>query len=374
MITKLGIKNFKSIKDLELDCKRVNVFIGEPNTGKSNILEALGLLSWCAHRLDRKDQAGSGISITNYPEDSSGNYVPREYSAPSSFNPYYPPQTSDLHEFIRYKQLDDIFFKGDTSEPIRITLSNSSKKTLSLTFTHGNGKLTLETGDQDKKPKQLATLDSFGNYIGDAKKSSEFAFIKYYRFKNIVTFPNLMSEYLLPPAGRNMFSIILKNKSIQNDIKDLFKDVAFEFVLNTTEHQFNFQKRTDNIIHSFPYIIVSDTLRHIAFYLVAIESNNKSTLVFEEPESHAFPYYIKWLGERMALYSENQFFIVTHNPYLISALMEKTSIEDLNVVVTYMKDDQTRIVQLTENQISEIMSFDPFFNAENFIPKEDGKA
>lgn len=31
------IKNFKSIKDLRLDCKRVNVFIGKPNVGKSNI-------------------------------------------------------------------------------------------------------------------------------------------------------------------------------------------------------------------------------------------------------------------------------------------------------------------------------------------------
>ena len=38
------IKNFKSIKDLRLDCKRINVFIGKPNVGKSNILEALGLL------------------------------------------------------------------------------------------------------------------------------------------------------------------------------------------------------------------------------------------------------------------------------------------------------------------------------------------
>ncbi|UFH52929.1 AAA family ATPase [Spirosoma sp. KNUC1025] len=38
------IKNFKSIKDLRLDCKRVNIFIGRPNVGKSNILEGLGLL------------------------------------------------------------------------------------------------------------------------------------------------------------------------------------------------------------------------------------------------------------------------------------------------------------------------------------------
>lgn len=41
MIGNLGIRNFKSIKDLDLDCRRVNLFIGEPNTGKSNILEVL---------------------------------------------------------------------------------------------------------------------------------------------------------------------------------------------------------------------------------------------------------------------------------------------------------------------------------------------
>ncbi len=49
MIEKLSIKNFKSIKDLAIDCRRVNLFIGEPNTGKSNILEALGLLSWLGY-------------------------------------------------------------------------------------------------------------------------------------------------------------------------------------------------------------------------------------------------------------------------------------------------------------------------------------
>ena len=46
MIETLEITNFKSVKRLTLPCKRFNIFIGEPNTGKSNILEALGLLSF----------------------------------------------------------------------------------------------------------------------------------------------------------------------------------------------------------------------------------------------------------------------------------------------------------------------------------------
>ena len=45
MIEKIHIKNFKSIYDLELDVGRVNLFIGENGSGKSNLLEALVFVS-----------------------------------------------------------------------------------------------------------------------------------------------------------------------------------------------------------------------------------------------------------------------------------------------------------------------------------------
>ncbi len=45
MIKNLSINNFKSIKDLNLNSKRINLFIREPNYGKSNMLKAWGLLS-----------------------------------------------------------------------------------------------------------------------------------------------------------------------------------------------------------------------------------------------------------------------------------------------------------------------------------------
>lgn len=38
MISPVSIQNFKSIRHLEFEARRVNVFIGEPNTGKSNFL------------------------------------------------------------------------------------------------------------------------------------------------------------------------------------------------------------------------------------------------------------------------------------------------------------------------------------------------
>lgn len=45
MINQIHIKNFKSIVDLSLDLGRVNLFIGENGSGKSNILEAIGFAS-----------------------------------------------------------------------------------------------------------------------------------------------------------------------------------------------------------------------------------------------------------------------------------------------------------------------------------------
>ncbi len=73
---KLRIENFKSIEMLELDCKRLNVFIGEPNTGKSNILEALGLLSYCFY--------GQGKSIGDFVrmEDMTNLFYKREIDRP----------------------------------------------------------------------------------------------------------------------------------------------------------------------------------------------------------------------------------------------------------------------------------------------------
>lgn len=42
-IDTLHIQNFKSVKDLQVECGRINLLLGEPNTGKSNILEARAL-------------------------------------------------------------------------------------------------------------------------------------------------------------------------------------------------------------------------------------------------------------------------------------------------------------------------------------------
>src|SRR5256885_14258235 len=69
MIRNLHISNYKSIKQLDLNCERINILIGEPNTGKSNILEALDLsfLSWMMAMNESNEKAGTElIDIKKY--------------------------------------------------------------------------------------------------------------------------------------------------------------------------------------------------------------------------------------------------------------------------------------------------------------------
>ena len=48
MLVNLSVRTFKSLDDVEVDLGRVNVFIGANGSGKSNLLEALGILSAAA--------------------------------------------------------------------------------------------------------------------------------------------------------------------------------------------------------------------------------------------------------------------------------------------------------------------------------------
>jgi AAA15 family ATPase/GTPase len=96
MIKTLEVKNFKSIKDLKLNCKGINIFIGEPNTGKSNILETVGIFSF-------------------------GYYGGHPYSAP-------------LRNFVRFERVSNLFYDENVEDTVEIKFDD---KALELAFKNG---------------------------------------------------------------------------------------------------------------------------------------------------------------------------------------------------------------------------------------------
>ena len=62
MLTNLSVIRFKSLVNLDLDLGRVNVFVGANGSGKSNLLEALGVLAAAAYgRVDDESLLRRGV-------------------------------------------------------------------------------------------------------------------------------------------------------------------------------------------------------------------------------------------------------------------------------------------------------------------------
>jgi hypothetical protein len=85
-LSSLRIRNYRTIGDLELDLRRVNIFVGPPDSGKTAILEAIGLLG---EFYDRQPLAEDVPPIPNMEEIFAEPNKPVEISFVRSDLPPY---------------------------------------------------------------------------------------------------------------------------------------------------------------------------------------------------------------------------------------------------------------------------------------------
>ena len=127
---------------------------------------------------------------------------------------------------------------------------------------------------------------------------------------------------------------------------------------------------TLEVVISHPYALISDTFQRLIFYMAAVDTNKHSILLFEEPEVKSFPFYSKFLAERIAYdQNNNQYFLSTHNPYFLLSLLEKSKIDDIGVFITYTENYRTKIRELTKEERAEVLEhgIDVFFNILRYL-------
>ncbi len=316
MISTLEITNFKSVKHLTLDCKRVNVLIGEPNAGKSNILEALGLLSFAYYYF--------GIA---------------------------------LRDFVRFERTSNLFYDENLDEGLQVKFDGDG-----LDFEFANGAFR----GRWQKTGEVLLQGGHGD-LNVSIRHGVFAPFKLYRFA-VVPFDRPESEFLLPPNGRNLLSLLMAHRSLRSVVNNLLVPFGLKLGLRPQEGKVEIVKHFEDVIISHPYSLLSDTLQRVIFHLSAIMSNKDSVIALEEPESHTFPYYTKYLAETIALDDRgNQFFVTTHNPYFLLPLLEKCPREEIAVFVTYFRDYQTLVKPLTDADLAELSELDVFSNLDRFL-------
>lgn len=108
------------------------------------------------------------------------------------------------------------------------------------------------------------------------------------------------------------------------------------------------------------------------FYRLALETSQKCVLAFDEPEANSYPPYTKILAESIAKDDkENQFFLTTHSPYMLTSIIAKTPPKELNVWVCRLEGSETKVYPMNEEQRQELMELDmsAFFNLDRFLPE-----
>lgn len=326
MIKQLRIQNFKSIKSVDFSCKKLNVFIGEPNGGKSNLIEALCLFDLTI--------IGSGL--------------PRE--------------------IFRYNSMADLFFDFNVNKPIIVQTNELSYELKYPLLDDGSplNRFDYLMGASNSNYTKLQFSNEGSLRFSDSLISTR---LKYYQYKRLNEFKVGSFAQLSSPYGDNLPGLLLSNEDFRNWVSEFFESKGFSLTLKPTEQDMNMSKIVNKIIYSYPYYATSETMQRIIFYIMAIMSSKNSVLLFDEPESNTFPLYTKFLAERIALDESNQFFLTTHNPYLLLSLIEKSSENDLNVCVVRMKNYETVVTPLNREQLGEVLDFnsDVFLNLDRIV-------
>lgn len=343
-IKDIEISNFKSIRHQKIEgCKRINVFIGYPNVGKSNILEALSMLSY-TQKADAK-----------------------------------------ITQLCRIQDFSELYFDGNINEPVFI--KTSSQDIVSLKFESNYSllfeqsvKLNNDSANRTRTLKKLRfPIDSTPiSNIEDTSiaemllKTSDLkqVVVKKYQYKSSIEKDVSGYPSLFFPDGQNLFYTVERNPQLRKDVVDLLSFYGLKLLFEKGNKYSMKAMKTlnDETIFSIPFHQIADTLQRLIFYKAAIQTNKETVLIFEEPEAHMFPPYIRKFTSDVVFDKTNQFFIATHSPYVLDEFIEEAP-DDVAIYLVDYKNGETIIKNLSKENLEEIREYgvDLFFNLESYL-------
>ena len=322
MLEKVIIHNFRSLRDIEVDLKKVNLLIGPNNSGKSNFLKALQYFS----TVNNLKKLGNVEFKSN--QRLSDNVL--------IFMNIEKDKLGYFH-FIKEKdELDGGYFD--------IILNNPDL--LKYETTHKLNRIIYTKLNKDNISN--AKLTRF---------NKEFKNLKIYRPdpNKLRSYQNLGAEEYIEEDTSNLVSFLDNMRdskpevldAIVNDLKICipnFEDIRFR------KEQDNVSKKQIGLIDKNRNIFWSDELSEGVLYFLAIlailhQPNPPKILLLEEPERNVHPRRIKEILDLIFRLSEEkniQVIMTTHSILVVDEFKNNTDA----VFVFDMKDGETKIKNL----------------------------
>jgi AAA15 family ATPase/GTPase len=365
-INELEINNFKSIKKLNLKPGRVNVFIGKPNAGKSNLLEALAFLGMdiifgnviSKQQIRYTDMASlfydqnldsplsilasnRAFSLEHQDGQSSASFALSTFANPIEFNDYITGN-----------------FRTTNSASISIDNAVTIHSKIEFSNTLNNPILHYKYN-----------IESDGKIVGGNSEKLVNSNIRKYHFKDIPLDQRIDTGFL-KTNGENLWAIVRHNSALKEFSNEFFKEFSLDVLFDKRKNKFDIMRRNEDSYYLIDFSMTPDTFQRMLYYLAAIESNKNAVILFEEPESQSYPPYIQMLAERIVDDTDNQYFITTHSPFIVEKMLERAGNDDdgIKFFVTYFEDYQTKVHELTKEEIDRVITngIDLFFNTKAF--------
>ncbi|MBE9125102.1 MULTISPECIES: AAA family ATPase [unclassified Coleofasciculus] len=338
LIRTLRLKNLLSYgsEGEEIELQPLNVLIGRNTSGKSNLIEAVGLLRATPKDLTAAIRKGGGISellwkseespiaeieaIIGYPEGNmplryrlNFTEVNQKLEIIDEVVENYDPANQDAEEvdfFYRYQQGNPIIkIKGQGLMPMK---SNSFVANQSIIYQIRAPQQHPEITYLSNKLKNICIYDEW--YIGSNSK------LKKPQNAYLPAHPLLEDGSNIGLVFNNL-QYQLGSKTIIDNLKKFYEEVE-ELTVRIYSGTVQIFIREEGLIQPIPINRLSDgTLRYLFLLALLLDPTPPPLICIEEPEIGLHPDILPTIAELLIEASQRtQLIVTTHSDALVSAL------------------------------------------------------
>lgn len=344
MLHKVIIRNFRSLKDVELDLRKVNLLIGANNSGKSNFLKALKYFSGKEKGIENDVRYKSQSQDFNIPVIFYDIEIEKEKKRYF----HYIIEGNDTY----WGYSDKILRSKDY---LKIVPKDNMNRRISSMLSRG--------------PEENKKYDFFNSFFKN---------IQIYKPdpNKLLSFQNLQVEENLYEDVSNLVSFLdnmrdSKPEIIEAIVRDL-KECVSNFVdIRFRKEKNNVARKQFGLVDSQNNIFWSDELSEGVLYFLAIlaiihQPNPPKILLLEEPERNVHPRRIKEIMDFIFRLSEEkniQVIMTTHSMLVLNEFQdipESVFVFDMMNNETIIKNLKKDIIDVS-NEKSKEKNF-PFIN------------
>ncbi len=333
MINRLIIKNFKSLKDIDIEANSLNIFMGLNGMGKSSLVQTLLLLKQSNEIEKRRLSLNGNIVNIGKGKDALYQFAKEEhieFGIDINEGKYYNwkfeyrPEQSVLESKKGYKSDDINYLKKSFNSFQYLTADHIGPQ--EIYETHSGVISNNELGDSGEYTVH------FLHVYGYSYKVPKILLHPRIEESSLITQVNAWLSEISPGVKLNVIEVPHVDKVLLNYEFELLKGKTSAF-------------KPANVGFGISFVLPVITSLLLA--------KNESIIILENPESHIHPKGQAELGKLMALAAANgaQLFIETHSDHIINGIrvaVKEGLVNRDQVKISYFEKETTKEEQYTK--------------------------